>query len=118
MPMITFLKQNKLLALAAIVVVLGGVYYFLSSGSSSPALLTATDTGASSPQSQSLLVVLANLKTIRLDDSVFSDPVFTSLSDFDVVIAPENVGRRNPFVPFTTTATSSSASKLPIPGHK
>lgn len=47
-----------------------------------------------------LLAALAELKSTKLDTSIFDDPVFESLKDFGVVIAPLPVGRRNPFAPF------------------
>jgi hypothetical protein len=50
--------------------------------------------------SRDLIVTLSNLNTIRLDDSIFTDPVFLSLSDFGVQIPLQPVGRRNPFAPF------------------
>ncbi len=116
--MITFVTQNKLLTVIAILFIFGVAYYtFSSSGNNSaqPILSTSTD-ASSSATTQKLLVVLANLRTIRLDDAVFKDPVFLSLSDFGVVISPEAVGRRNPFAPFTGTSTNQtriSAQALP-----
>lgn len=50
--------------------------------------------------SRELVITLSNLNTIRLDDSIFKDPVFLSLSDFGVQIPLQNVGRYNPFAPF------------------
>jgi len=67
---------------------------FLSGGSD--ALLT---TQTVSPLSQEILTTLSSLNTIRLDNTIFSDPVFTSLTDYGVTIPPENIGRRNPFAP-------------------
>lgn len=112
--MMTFLKQNKLLVIIAVIFVGAVVYYgFLSGGRSSPALLSS-DAQAPSADSQQLLVILANLKTIQLDPSVFTDPVYVSLTDFGVVISKEDVGRRNPFAPFTATGGTGAIS---IPGH-
>ena len=95
--MITFIKQNKLFVIVSICFVLGLLYYIFSMNSgpaSSSAPLTTSDQTGPSAASQQLLVVLANLRTIRLDDSIFKDSVYLSLSDFGVVISPESVGRR------------------------
>jgi hypothetical protein len=106
--MITFIKQNKLLSIVAVLFVFGVAYYtFMSSGNTAQPTLTSSDS-APSAQTQQLLVVLANLRTIRLDDAVFKDPVFLSLTDFGVVISPEAVGRRNPFAPFVGTSTNQT----------
>lgn len=66
-----------------------------------------------------LLTTLARLKSTKLDTSIFSDPVFVSLRDFGVEIAPQPVGRRNPFAAFDQkagTARSVSASASPVKG--
>lgn len=113
--MITFIKQNKLLTIVAVIFIFGVAYYtFSSSGNSTQPVLSTSSDASSSAATQQLLVVLANLRTIRLDDTVFKDPVFLSLSDFGVVISPEAVGRRNPFAPFTGTSTTQT--KITTPG--
>jgi hypothetical protein len=111
--MTTFIKQNKLLTIVAVVFIFGIALYTYSASSGSPGvsssgLLATSD--ASSATSQQLLVVLANLRTIRLNQAIFSDPVFLSLADFGVVISPESVGRRNPFLPFAGTSTVQQAA--------
>lgn len=67
-----------------------------------------------------LLVMLAKLKSTKLDRTIFEDPVFNSLKDFGVQIAPEPAGRRNPFASFAEEATSagtgSSGAKKATPG--
>lgn len=50
-------------------------------------------------QGQEILSLLADLKRIRLDGSIFSDPLFQSLQDFSVELNPEPKGRQNPFAP-------------------
>jgi len=109
-----FISNNKNVAGGvALILIIGSLYYmFFSGGSSSPAL---TSTDQNSPVSQDLLNTLQRLHTIKLDSSVFSNPVFVSLTDFGVTIPPENVGRRNPFVPLTGVTKSSSLT-LPS-GH-
>ena len=103
--MITFIKQNLVLTVVVALFVFGVVYYavFVSKGNS--ALLSSSSAlGDQTPQSQQLLVVLANLRTIQLNQAVFVDPVYLSLSDYGVLISPEAAGRRNPFLPFAPVA--------------
>jgi hypothetical protein len=93
-----FLNKNKTIigvGIALLLVVY--VYFTYFSGSSSAPTLTTTDT--TSTVSQNLLVTLQNLHTIKLDNTIFTNPVFISLTDFGVTIPLENVGRRNPFLP-------------------
>lgn len=98
-----FITHNKLLTLGVAVAVLALAYYafFMSGGAGEP--LSAST--AVTPQSQDTLVTLASLNTITLDNSVFKDPVFLSLTSFGVVIPKQNVGRRNPFAPTVGTPT-------------
>jgi hypothetical protein len=105
--MLALLKKN-MVVIGVIVGALALLYYFYSSGSSS-VLLTAEE--EPSPVSQEILSTLNNLRTIRLDSSVFQDPLFLSLSDFGVTIPSAAAGRRNPFAPVGTgNAPASSAS--------
>lgn len=93
-----FLKDNKLYISLVVVAVLGWwlyMTYFSGPGTSN----TLLETPQVSPLSQDVLTTLSNLTVIRLDPGIFSDPVFTSLTDYGVQIPPENVGRRNPFAP-------------------
>ncbi len=104
-----FLKKNKVVTALAVVAVLALMYYAFSSLGASPAL-SSTNDSSTSPVSQSLLTTLANLRTIHLDGSIFQNPSFVSLTDFGVVIAPENVGRVDPFAPNATLVTAVSTS--------
>ena len=67
----------------------------------------------------SLLATLDRLRGIRLDDKLFSSPIFTSLADFAKPISPEPSGRNNPFAPLSASemsvapATSVDAPVLP-----
>ena len=95
------------------VLLLGGLYVyvsFFSSPASSPAL-TASDSSAA--LSQSLLATLQSLHTIKLDNSIFSEPSFQSLTDFGVVIPSQPVGRRNPFAPLVGVGGSIGGIALP-----
>ncbi|HVV38917.1 MAG TPA: hypothetical protein VHD31_01165 [Candidatus Paceibacterota bacterium] len=92
-----FLKDNKMYVGLIILALLGVWAYFTFFGGSGPSATVTVD--ETSPLSQDVLVTLSNLHTIKLDSTIFSDPVFSSLTDYGVAIPPENVGRRNPFAP-------------------
>lgn len=94
--MMDFLKKNKMM-LGGIIVVAALVWAYFTYFSGSSAPLTATD--ADSSIGGDLLVTLNSISTLRLDDSIFKDPVFQSLSDFGVTIPPQDSGRRDPFAP-------------------
>ncbi|MES2203075.1 MAG: hypothetical protein V4474_02005 [Patescibacteria group bacterium] len=91
------LHNTKLIGALVVILVLCGVAYFYwgSSAPASPVAVAPTEPVAS----QELLTTLGSLRSIQLDPSIFSDPLFVSLSDFGVTIPPEPSGRRNPFAP-------------------
>ena len=97
--MMQFLKQNKLLTLGGAVALVAAFGYFTFFSDGSPQELVSSSDDALSSVSRDLIVTLSNLHTLRLDETLFDDPVFLSLSDFGVTIPPENVGRLNPFAP-------------------
>lgn len=94
--MIKFLRKNIVALGGSLLLVLGGYVYYVYFAADTGAALTSTEPSAIS---QDLLKTLSSLHTIRLDNSIFSDASFQSLSDFGVVIPAQNVGRQNPFLP-------------------
>ena len=54
------------------------------------------------------LPVLLNVKGIRLDDSIFVDPAFSTLRDSSILLVPDGTeGRKNPFAPIGFESISS-----------
>jgi hypothetical protein len=52
------------------------------------------------------LVILSNIKDIKLDDAIFSDPAFSSLRDSSIILTSDgNEGRPNPFAQFGNDLT-------------
>lgn len=93
-----FIRDNKMYIAGILLVVMGlWIYMAYFSGSSSDATLTSDQ--SVSPLSPDILLTLSKLHTITLDSSIFTDPIFLSLSDYGVAIPPQNAGRRNPFAP-------------------
>ena len=111
-----------------IVLVLALGFMFFSMGNKSGPVSASTSpisaiSGAAPIEAslgQDLLVALAKLDSTKLDTSIFSDPVFSSLKDFGVEIASQPVGRRNPFALFggvsRPSTPTSPASKTPAKG--
>jgi hypothetical protein len=104
------------------VLLLAGLYvytqYFMK-----PASATLTESDNSATLSGDILITIQKLHTITLDNSLFSDPAFQSLSDFGVTIPPEAVGRRNPFLPIggigaSGAGTSAGGVQIQLPKAK
>jgi hypothetical protein len=91
-----FLKKNRT-AIGGLVAIALVLYIYITHFAPQSGDLTAA--GPDSGVGSDLLVTLGSLHTIRLDESIFKRPDFTSLSDFGVSIPPQDSGRRNPFAP-------------------
>lgn len=111
-----FLKQNKA-AIALGVLLIAGIFVYTTFFLSSAPVATLTSSDSDSTLSQNLLVTLQSLHTIKLDNSIFSEPAYQSLTDFGVVIPQQTPGRRNPFAPlgFTSSQTATGTVKLTLP---
>ncbi len=93
-------KDKKTLIYGGILTILLVVaYYVMFAGNDSGPVITSTADDPNAAVSQNLLLTLNSLNVIKLDETVFSDPVFVSLSDFGVIIPAQPIGRRNPFAP-------------------
>lgn len=100
--MMNLLKNTKVMGgTVVLVALLVLVYYYWGGNSGTPEpVLTQQDVSVS----QDLLLTLNNLRAIKLDPSIFSDPLFQSLTDFGVTIPPQPTGRGNPFAPVGFTS--------------
>lgn len=57
------------------------------------------------------LSILLNVKSIKLDDSIFLDPAFLSLHDSSILLISDGTeGRPNPFAPIGADISTSSTS--------
>ena len=95
---------NKQAALGTLLVVLflSGLFFYTIGGdtTSLSGVSEADGTSLDTTLGKDLLLALARLKSTKLDVAIFADPIFTALHDWGVVIAPQPVGRRNPFAEF------------------
>ena len=119
-----FLKAHKIIVILAIIVAVGAWWILSSLGgsSSSNAVLTTQPLDSNlSPADQNLVSTLLQLRAVKLDGGIFSEPAFQALKDFSTQIIPEPVGRPNPFLPLpvggVTSASSSHAAAIFTPGR-
>lgn len=88
------------------IIVLFGAWYALSGSSASTPAITTTPVVGASTGDQTLIATLLQLRSVKLDGTVFTDPAFTALQDFSTPIVPEPVGRPNPFAPLQSSVTA------------
>lgn len=95
----SYLLKNLIIVLT-ITLVLGGGYYFIYGGSDAEGTGTATVIDASlKQQTDKILADTKRINEYKLDDSIFSDPRFTSLVNTRIELGQVPTGRPNPFDP-------------------
>ncbi len=106
-------KIKNAIIFISIAAVLGLAYVFLIKESPSDTLVSypqadGTAADATAPAlDQDFLPLLLSVKSIRLDDSIFSDPAFMNLVDGSILLVPDNnEGRPNPFAPLGADAVT------------
>ena len=104
-----FLKKNATAILGGLIL-LGGIYVYVTYFGGSASSGTLTSSSDADTTEQNLLLALQSLHTIKLDDSIFSDPAFQSLNDFGVTLPTGTYGRRDPFLPVGGAGTGASSA--------
>lgn len=102
-------KIKNTVLFIVILVVLSLIYFFFFGRKTEEPTLVSAVPGAPAtvsgsptplPAAGEFLPVLLNIQSIKLDDSIFSDPAFLSLRDSSIELIPDgNEGRPNPFAP-------------------
>lgn len=101
---------KKILLGIGIVAVLFVLYRVFFGGPEEAPLSSETPSGLPAEQGGDLLSLLLELKSITLGDAIFADAAFQTLQDFTVKLAPEPIGRRNPFAPIGAVETANSGT--------
>lgn len=102
------LKNILMFVLIGAFMIAGYFFFFRKSPDQAPlvaepgsaVLPTATTDTTVSQATQDFLPVLLNVKSIKLDNSIFLNPAFLSLRDSSIVLVQDGTeGRPNPFAP-------------------
>jgi hypothetical protein len=117
-------KIKNILIFLGIALVLVLVYFLVFKKSpEQPSLVSSTGAGLNSVAtnnsdasasvekttsvSKDFLALLLNVRNIRIDETIFSDPAFLSLRDSTIeLVSDGNEGRPNPFAPLGTDTTA------------
>ena len=115
------LRSKTTIATIVIVIILVVVYFYYQGGSSSSSGSLLSSPTSDQAVGSAELALLNQIKSLKIDTSLFQDPVYQSLVDYSVPIPPENVGRPNPFAPYpgevVTSPTASAASGAGSASH-
>ncbi len=108
-------KKTKQIAVIFIIIIVAFVIFkMLTSNTNSSNTTLAVDktNSAGAIDGQEIKAKLTKLNDVKLDDSIFSNKIFTSLISFEKPIADQVPGRKNPFLPIgaDTSATNLSGA--------
>lgn len=93
---------KNIIITVAVAILAFAVYFFFLRGNGSTSdsgLSVETVAGTTPTADKSLVTLLLEMKSVKLDEELFNSPVFKSLSDYSIKIEPQEVGRTNPFAP-------------------
>jgi hypothetical protein len=93
------LLKNLLIALGLAIILFVGYVVFFRDGGVSDTQGDVTLSQSAELESQQLLATLNELRSLSVDGTVFSNPLFLSLRDFRIDLGSEPEGRQNPFSP-------------------
>ncbi len=123
-------KRNLIIATIIVVLVIAGYFIFKGPAQTpdSGALLSMTPGGIPGQPGElgmaggagisgDILPLLHEIDSLKLDNSIFSDPYFMSLQDFSVQLGSASAGRDNPFAPIGSdggVTTVKTPAKTPV----
>jgi len=114
-------KNIIIFAVVAVLLILGYIFFIKpapeqqdlissSTGSTSNTASSGTNTGDNSSSiSNNFLSILLSVKSIKLNDQIFSDAAFINLHDSSILLtplSPGDEGRPNPFAPIGSDITT------------
>lgn len=115
-------KFKNIIIIVVVALVLILVYFFLiKKDPAEDALLTSSNTLSDNKASQAqestletdFISLLLSVKSIKLEDSIFSNKSFSFLKDSSIVLIQEgNEGRVNPFAPIGYESSTTSTSTV------
>jgi hypothetical protein len=118
--MSSFSTIKKVIIVIVVIALGGGIFFVVkgSGGEATPALLRASsESQADNLLGRELLTVLAQLKSVQLDETFFNSDVFNNLHNFGQDIPKQEVGRNNPFAAVGTFSAPRSAETTSLEGR-
>ena len=108
-----FQKYKKWIIIAAVLIISFIIYSTFFTGSREDDLLTSSVQQSSAEIVGSEIInALNQIESLKLDRDIFDDPVYRSLKDKSQDIAPEPIGKPNPFSPIGSSAPEPDAPEV------
>ncbi len=98
-------RKTLIVAIVAIII-LALVYFYFSGGAATPDASSTLQTQSANVVGTRVLSLLNQIKSLRIDTSIFKDQAYQTLVDYAVEIPELPVGRPNPFAPLPGVPTT------------
>ena len=95
-------RRNLVLGITMLLVCFFAYQYWVVAETENDSQLISTKNDSTVVVGDEMLQLLSELKTLTLDESIFTDKVFQNLEDFSMKLQPQPAGRNNPFSPIGT----------------
>jgi hypothetical protein len=113
------MTKNKIIIIVVVIIVGIMAYMYLTKGNDTAGVsLVAENKTTDIVGATDILALLNSMNQIKLDDSIFNDPVFQSLKDTTVTLVSMPTGRNNPFAPLGSDGTVVKSSNSSAPAKK
>ena len=107
----TIIQKTSTLALIAILAAVSFFAYdFFNQSAFAQSDLTVTTNQSTSLIDPASEALLNKIESIKLDTSIFNNPVFLSLNDYTNPLPQESSGRANPFAPYPGMKSGAATS--------
>lgn len=100
-------SSTKTIIIFVAILLIGVLMYFYTLGNANDSAISSLEQTGSSGNvdvdiiGARVLSLLKEINQLKIDKSIFEDPLYKSLLDHTVPIPPQNIGRANPFEPFS-----------------
>jgi hypothetical protein len=97
-------KGIYIILIVIVAVTLGLFFYFQGTPVDADSSLSSAESPESVEAQEAanrVLVLLNEIRSLKIDDSIFKSLVFQSLVDYEIGIPEQPVGRVNPFAPIS-----------------
>ena len=109
-------KKGIIALVVALIILLLGYAYFSGSEPNDSAInsldtISNVDVNSeASVKGAKILTLLSQIRSLKIDTSIFKDRSFQSLVDYTVEVPPQNVGKNNLFADFASSNNVSASA--------
>ena len=115
-------KYKNIIIIVVVIAIAAGIYFYRNgAGSEAEGLLEVSGPEQSEILAQEIRKAITQIDSIKLDTSVFGNPILDSLFDGGKDIVEKSYGRQNPFSPLSATeggVTGNNPSEPSEPGNE